>query len=87
LRRFLDVSLKISLKIIFRKKCIGRLRKRLADYAFLTGYFEGALSSYHSAIELLKSTQDMLWLAGFFKVFIKFFYIFKPLRKVGVVQQ
>ncbi|CAK5033283.1 unnamed protein product [Meloidogyne enterolobii] len=47
-----------------KKKCIGRLRKRLADYAFLTGYFEGALNSYHSAIELLKSTQDMLWLAA-----------------------
>uniref|UniRef100_A0A914L217 Uncharacterized protein n=2 Tax=Meloidogyne incognita TaxID=6306 RepID=A0A914L217_MELIC len=47
-----------------KKKCIGRLRKRLADYAFLTGYFEGALNSYHSSIELLKSTQDMLWLAA-----------------------
>uniref|UniRef100_A0A1I8AW41 Trafficking protein particle complex subunit 11 domain-containing protein n=1 Tax=Meloidogyne hapla TaxID=6305 RepID=A0A1I8AW41_MELHA len=47
-----------------KKKCIGRLRKRLADYAFLTGYFDGALNSYHSAIELLKSTQDLLWLAA-----------------------
>ncbi|KAF7632258.1 hypothetical protein Mgra_00008327 [Meloidogyne graminicola] len=47
-----------------KKKCIGRLRKRLADYAFLTGYFELALNSYNSSIELLKSTQDLLWLAA-----------------------
>uniref|UniRef100_A0A183CE70 Trafficking protein particle complex subunit 9 n=1 Tax=Globodera pallida TaxID=36090 RepID=A0A183CE70_GLOPA len=41
-----------------------RLRKKAGDYAFLTGLFEAAVQSYQSAIELLKSTADLLWLAG-----------------------
>jgi hypothetical protein len=57
-------SYKISFLEIARKKCIGRLRKRLSDYALLTGYFDVALISYQSAIDLLKTTSDFLWLAG-----------------------
>ncbi|KAL3103192.1 hypothetical protein niasHS_002378 [Heterodera schachtii] len=48
----------------YRKKCIGRLRKKTGDYAFLTGLFEAAVLSYQSAIDLLKSTADLLWLAA-----------------------
>uniref|UniRef100_A0A914GWE5 Trafficking protein particle complex subunit 9 n=1 Tax=Globodera rostochiensis TaxID=31243 RepID=A0A914GWE5_GLORO len=48
----------------YRRKCIGRLRKKAGDYAFLTGLFEAAVQSYQSAIELLKSTADLLWLAA-----------------------
>jgi hypothetical protein len=36
----------------------------MADYALLTGYFELAMQSYQSAIDLFKSSSDLLWLAG-----------------------
>uniref|UniRef100_A0A8R1TQI6 Uncharacterized protein n=1 Tax=Onchocerca volvulus TaxID=6282 RepID=A0A8R1TQI6_ONCVO len=49
---------------IYRKKCIGRLRKQVADYTLLTGLPTLAMDSYQSAIEFLKQTNDLLWLAA-----------------------
>lgn len=53
---------------MFRKKCIGRLRKQVADYSLLTGLPTLAIDAYYSAIELLESATDFLWLAGNSKV-------------------
>lgn len=50
----------------FRRKSIGRSRKQNGDYALLTGLPQLALDAYSSAIELLKSSNDLLWLAGNF---------------------
>lgn len=47
-----------------RRKCVGRLRKQVADYTLLTGLASLALDAYQSAIEYLKQTNDFLWLAG-----------------------
>uniref|UniRef100_A0A915Q411 Trafficking protein particle complex subunit 11 domain-containing protein n=1 Tax=Setaria digitata TaxID=48799 RepID=A0A915Q411_9BILA len=49
---------------IYRKKCIGRLRKQVADYTLLTGLPTLAMDSYQSAIEFLKQANDLLWLAA-----------------------
>ncbi|VDL64513.1 unnamed protein product [Nippostrongylus brasiliensis] len=49
---------------IYRKKCVGRSRKQNADYAMLTGLPQLALDSYAASMELLKSCNDLLWLAG-----------------------
>ncbi|VDN03575.1 unnamed protein product [Thelazia callipaeda] len=49
---------------IYRKKCIGRLRKQVADYTLLTGLPTLAMDSYQSAIECLKQANDLLWLAA-----------------------
>lgn len=48
----------------FRKKCVGRLRKQVADYTLLTGLPALALDAYQSAIDCLKATTDLLWLGG-----------------------
>ncbi|CAJ0960866.1 unnamed protein product, partial [Mesorhabditis belari] len=48
----------------FRRKCIGRCRKHQADYTLLAGLPSQALEHYQNAIELLKSANDFLWLAG-----------------------
>ncbi|EFO24879.2 hypothetical protein LOAG_03607 [Loa loa] len=49
---------------IYRKKCIGRLRKQVADYTLMTGLPTLAMDSYQSAIEFLKQANDLLWLAA-----------------------
>ncbi|VBB33958.1 unnamed protein product, partial [Acanthocheilonema viteae] len=49
---------------IYRKKCIGRLRKQVADYTLITGLPTLAMDSYQSAIEFLKQANDLLWLAA-----------------------
>ncbi|OZC10117.1 hypothetical protein X798_02707 [Onchocerca flexuosa] len=49
---------------MYRKKCIGRLRKQVADYTLLTGLPTLATDSYQSAIEFLKQANDLLWLAA-----------------------
>lgn len=49
---------------IYRKKCIGRLRKQVADYTLMTGLPTLAMDSYQSAIEFLKQSNDLLWLAA-----------------------
>ncbi|CAG9530714.1 unnamed protein product [Cercopithifilaria johnstoni] len=48
----------------YRKKCIGRLRKQVADYTLITGLPTLAMDSYQSAIEFLKQANDLLWLAA-----------------------
>ncbi|KAK0405748.1 hypothetical protein QR680_018175 [Steinernema hermaphroditum] len=48
----------------YKRKCIGRLRKQVADYTLLTGLPTLALDSYQSAIDYLKQASDLLWLAG-----------------------
>uniref|UniRef100_A0A7E4UU45 Trafficking protein particle complex subunit 9 n=1 Tax=Panagrellus redivivus TaxID=6233 RepID=A0A7E4UU45_PANRE len=53
----------------FKRKCIGRLRKQVADYALLTGLPSLALDSYTHAIEYLKSSSDLLWLAAAYEGF------------------
>ncbi|TKR82440.1 hypothetical protein L596_016165 [Steinernema carpocapsae] len=49
---------------MFKRKCIGRLRKQVADYTLLTGLPTLALDSYQSAIDYLKQASDLLWLAA-----------------------
>jgi tetratricopeptide (TPR) repeat protein len=51
-------------KKAYRKKCLGRLRKQLADYAMLSGLPAVALDHYQKAAEQLKSVGDLLWLAA-----------------------
>uniref|UniRef100_A0A1I8AA06 Trafficking protein particle complex subunit 9 n=1 Tax=Steinernema glaseri TaxID=37863 RepID=A0A1I8AA06_9BILA len=48
----------------YKRKCIGRLRKQVADYTLLTGLPTLALDSYQSAIDYLKQGSDLLWLAA-----------------------
>ena len=47
-----------------RRKCVGRCRKQQADFTLLAGLPQLALDHYQTAIELLKSANDILWLAG-----------------------
>ncbi|VDP08147.1 unnamed protein product [Heligmosomoides polygyrus] len=49
---------------MYKKKCLGRCRKQNADYAMLTGLPLLALDSYAVSMEMLKSSNDMLWFAG-----------------------
>ncbi|KAK6014940.1 hypothetical protein OSTOST_19665, partial [Ostertagia ostertagi] len=51
---------------MYKRKCVGRSRKQNADYAMLTGLPQLALDSYAASMELLKSSNDMLWYAGLF---------------------
>lgn len=48
----------------YKKKCVGRLRKQVADYTLLTGLPALALDAYQSAIDCLKATTDLLWLGA-----------------------
>lgn len=48
----------------YRRKCVGRLRKQVADYTLMTGLPSLALEAYLAAIDLLKASNDLLWLAG-----------------------
>lgn len=48
----------------FRKKCLGRMRKHIADLSLLAGLPVEALQHYLSAIEQLKAANDKLWLAS-----------------------
>ncbi|CAI4227391.1 unnamed protein product [Auanema sp. JU1783] len=48
----------------YRKKCLGRCRKHHADFTMMAGCPQTALESYQTSIELLKSSNDLLWLAG-----------------------
>uniref|UniRef100_A0A915DJK6 Trs120/TRAPPC9 N-terminal domain-containing protein n=1 Tax=Ditylenchus dipsaci TaxID=166011 RepID=A0A915DJK6_9BILA len=49
---------------LYRRKCIGRLRKQVADHALLTGLPTLAMDAYHSAVEYLELASDFLWLAA-----------------------
>ncbi|CAG2158996.1 unnamed protein product [Oppiella nova] len=48
----------------FRKRCLGRMRKHVADLSLLAGLPSEALTHYCSAIEQLKAVSDWLWLAS-----------------------
>uniref|UniRef100_A0A0N5AAZ6 Trafficking protein particle complex subunit 9 n=1 Tax=Syphacia muris TaxID=451379 RepID=A0A0N5AAZ6_9BILA len=49
---------------LYKKKCLGRFRKQVADYALLTGLPLSAMDMYQSSIENLKQAGDFLWLAA-----------------------
>src|SRR5699024_2739182 len=48
----------------FRRKCMGRMRKHIADLSLLAGLPQESLTNYISAIEQLKAVSDKLWLAS-----------------------
>ena len=48
----------------FRRKCMGRMRKHIADLSLLAGLPQESLCNYISAIEQLKAVNDKLWLAA-----------------------
>ena len=48
----------------FRRKCLGRMRKHIADLSLLAGLPHESLNDYVSAIEQLKAVKDRLWLAS-----------------------
>uniref|UniRef100_A0AC35TQU1 Peptidylprolyl isomerase n=1 Tax=Rhabditophanes sp. KR3021 TaxID=114890 RepID=A0AC35TQU1_9BILA len=48
----------------YKKKCIGRMKKQVADLHILTGLSSKAVDIYNIAIENLKSANDLLWLAA-----------------------
>lgn len=48
----------------FRRKCMGRMRKHIADLSLLAGLPQESLTNYNSAIEQLKAVGDKLWLAS-----------------------
>lgn len=48
----------------FRKKCLGRMRKHIADLSLLAGLPSEALTHYCAAIDQLRGVSDWLWLAG-----------------------
>ncbi len=49
---------------LYRKRCQGRLRKHLADLCLLAGQAAEALLHYQTALDILRSASDWLWLAG-----------------------
>lgn len=48
----------------FRRKCMGRMRKHIADLSLLAGLPQESITNYISAIEQLKAVGDKLWLAS-----------------------
>lgn len=48
----------------FRRKCLGRMRKHIADLSLLAGLPYESLQNYVAAIEQLKAAKDKLWLAA-----------------------
>ena len=55
----------------YRKKCIGRWKKHLADISLLSGLKHEALQNYQLSLEYLTSVNDPVWIGGghFFFVF------------------
>ncbi len=47
-----------------KRRADGRLKKQLGDLSLQAGLPSEAITHYHSAIEILKSVNDWLWLAG-----------------------
>ena len=47
-----------------RKRCLGRLRKHLADLCLLAGLPGEAIYHYQTALDTLKSANDWLWIGG-----------------------
>lgn len=49
---------------IYKKRCIGRMKKHIGDLSLQAGLPVEALSHYSSAVDNLKSINDWLWLAS-----------------------
>jgi len=54
----------VSLHRIYKKKCQGRQKKHLGDLCLLAGVPAESILHYQTSIELLRSVNDSLWLAG-----------------------
>nr|XP_027201589.1 trafficking protein particle complex subunit 9-like [Dermatophagoides pteronyssinus] len=48
----------------FRRKCLGRMQKHIADLSLMTGLPQESFLNYITAIEYLKGVNDKLWLAS-----------------------
>lgn len=48
----------------FKKKCLGRMQKHIADLSLMVGLAQDSFLNYLQAIENLKSVNDKLWLAA-----------------------
>ena len=59
---------------VYRKRCHGRLKKQLGDLCLLGGVANESMLHYQTSIELLKSTNDYLWLAGKLILVMDIFY-------------
>ncbi|CAL1545935.1 unnamed protein product, partial [Lymnaea stagnalis] len=51
----------------FRKKCMGRLRKHLGDLCLQAAMPGEAVLHYNTALDLLRSVNDFLWMGGCFE--------------------
>ncbi|KFM64885.1 hypothetical protein X975_24307, partial [Stegodyphus mimosarum] len=49
---------------VYKKRCLGRMKKHIGDLALQAGLPLEALSLYATSVENLKSGQDWLWLAS-----------------------
>lgn len=47
-----------------RKRSLGRMTKHLGDLCLQAGLHSDALNHYHSAVEILRSINDWLWLGS-----------------------
>ncbi|GAB6019419.1 hypothetical protein CHUAL_001000 [Chamberlinius hualienensis] len=47
-----------------KKRCVGRMKKHIGDLCVLAGLPADAINYYNSAVELLKSANDWLWIGG-----------------------
>jgi len=47
-----------------KRRADGRLKKQLGDLSLQAGLASEAIIHYNAAIEILKSVNDWLWLAG-----------------------
>uniref|UniRef100_A0A915HWH8 Conserved oligomeric Golgi complex subunit 3 n=1 Tax=Romanomermis culicivorax TaxID=13658 RepID=A0A915HWH8_ROMCU len=74
---------------LFRKRCTGRLKMQLAHLTLQSGLPLNALDIFSSAIEILKSSNDFLWLAGAYEGYVSALLIMryckrKPNRRVSI---
>lgn len=47
-----------------KKRCMGRMTKHLADLSLQAGLHQEALMHYNTAVDVLRSITDWLWLGG-----------------------
>ena len=62
----------------YKRRCTGRLRKYLGDLSLLAGLPGEAVLHYQTALDILKSSNDWLWLGGryqFISLFPKISFI------------
>ncbi|XP_054709231.1 LOW QUALITY PROTEIN: trafficking protein particle complex subunit 9-like [Uloborus diversus] len=52
---------------VYKRRCIGRMKKYIGDLALQAGLTLEALSFYTTSVELLKACQDWLWLGAAFE--------------------